>query len=218
MTIYTPGPRPGEAIKSWPNGQRGQEDAVVASAVRANEVVGKVTRGAASVVAAPKAGNVGNGVLTVANPGLSAGTDPGVFTVMIIEPATNGGAFDVEGPDGVNVGHGTIGVAFDGPVKFTLADGSTDFAAGDTFDVTVSYAAGSNAIKPWSPTATDGSEDVFGVALFGRAAGEPATVFTDDCEFKAAKLITPTGANPTETAALREQAFAGLRARRNKVR
>lgn len=120
MTIYKPGPRPGEALKSWPqHGSYGQENAKVAAAVRPNEVVGQVTA--------------------------------------------------------------------------------------------------TKAIRPWDPEAEDGSEVVFGVVLFGRAAGEDATVFTNDCEFKGSKLVTPTGANAAETAALKAQAIAGLLVR-NKVR
>lgn len=79
----------------------------------------------------------GNGVLTLATPKTAAGVKPGVYNVVIIEPASNGGTFEVEDPDGVIVGTGVIGTPFDGVVKFTLADGSTDFVAGDRIPVTV---------------------------------------------------------------------------------
>lgn len=66
----------------------------------------------------------------------------GVYTLTIIEPAANAGTFVVEGPDGVQVGDGAVAAAFNaGGLAFTLADGATDFVAGDSFKITVAGGA-----------------------------------------------------------------------------
>lgn len=63
---------------------------------------------------------------------------PGVYTLTIVEPAANAGTFIVSDPDGAQIGDGTVAVAFDaGGLAFTLADGATDFVAGDSFAITV---------------------------------------------------------------------------------
>jgi hypothetical protein len=89
-------------------------------------------------VGAAVAGNTGNGVIT-ASPTIGAGAKVGVYTITIVEPAANLGEFTVEDPDGVNVGNGIVGTQYaaDG-LTFTLADGSTDAAAGDQWTITVS--------------------------------------------------------------------------------
>ena len=118
--------------------------------------------GRAAVTAAAVAGNTGNGVLTLANPATSATAMTGDFQAICIEPAANGGVFEVFDHNGVSVGTATVGVAFDGPVKFTIADGATDFVAGDAFVIKVPLGS---KVTQWDPTATDGSAEVAGVAL-----------------------------------------------------
>lgn len=118
--------------------------------------------GMAAVSVAALAGNVGNGVLTLANPAVSAGVNAGDFQVICIEPAANAGTFEVFDHNGVSIGTATVGVAFTGLVKFTIADGATDFAAGDGFLIKVPLGS---KVKEWDPTAIDGSAEVVGVAL-----------------------------------------------------
>jgi hypothetical protein len=122
-------------------------------------ILGKVTVG--SVTGAAAAGNTGNGTIG----SLSAGTGAknGVYKAVIIEPGTNLGTFKVEDPDGVMIGTGVVGTAFAGAVNFTIADGSTDFVAGDSFNITV--ALGTEKHKASPHTAADGSEVVQGVLL-----------------------------------------------------
>jgi hypothetical protein len=114
-----------------------------------------------AVAGAAVAGGTGNGTIGT----LSAGTGckPGVYVATCIEPATNAGKFEVVDPDGVNVGVATVGVAFTGPVNFTIADGATDFASGDQFTITV--AAGSGKVKASPDTAADGSAVACGILL-----------------------------------------------------
>lgn len=66
----------------------------------------------------------------------------GAYVLTVVEPAANAGAFVVEGPDGAQIGDGNVGAAFNaGGLAFTLADGATDFVAGDSFKITVAGGA-----------------------------------------------------------------------------
>lgn len=115
-------------------------------------LLGQVSVGAA--VAAAYAGNTGNGVFGAVTTG--ANSKPGIYNVLIVEPGANVGTFLVEDPDGNIVGRGVVGVAFNGPISFTLADGATDFISGDGFTVTV--AAGSGKFRKCVAANIDGSE------------------------------------------------------------
>lgn len=111
--------------------------------------------GAVTVTPTAKAGNTGNGSIGTVT--ADTGAEQGAYKVLIIEPATNGGTFRVERPDGTEDGTGTIGVAYNGTINFTLADGATDFVAGDGFTVNVSYAT-TGKYAPHDPAGTDGRE------------------------------------------------------------
>jgi hypothetical protein len=123
-------------------------------------ILGAAGMGAAT--ASALVGNVGNGVLTLANPAISATVSAGDYQAICIEPAANAGTFEVFDHNGISVGTATVGVAFNGPVRFTIADGATDFAAGDAFLIKVPLGS---KVKEWDPTATDGSAEVVGVSL-----------------------------------------------------
>lgn len=121
-------------------------------------VLGRVTKGAAAGAAV--AGNTGNGTITAA-PAVGQAAKPGVYRVVCIEPATNGGKFSVEDPDGILVGIAAVGTEFTAHLTFTIADGATDFVAGDAFTITV--AAGSGKVKQIDFSATDGSDTACGL-------------------------------------------------------
>lgn len=131
-------------------------------------VLGRVA-GAAGAAAAD-AGNTGNGVFGAVTVG--AGVKEGVYRVVFIEPVTNLGSFQVEDPDGVIIGQGKVGTAFVGAINFTIADGATDFVAGDGFSVTI--ATGTKYVKSVA-AATDGSHI-------------PRGVLVDDCDATAADV------------------------------
>jgi hypothetical protein len=132
-------------------------------------VLGRITKGAASAAAA--AGNTGSGTITAA-PTVGAAAKPGVYRVVCIEPATDGGKFAVEDPDGVLIGVATVGTPFSTHLTFTIADGATDFAAGDSFTITV--AAGSGKAKQIDFAATDGSDVACGLLALDSAAPDGA--------------------------------------------
>jgi hypothetical protein len=130
--------------------------------IKPNAPVGRIYFGTATSAAG--AGNTGNGTMGTVTPG--TGTKVGVYRVVFIEPITNLGTFLVEDPTGLIVGRGFVGTAFaGGGLGFTIADGATDFVAGDQFLITV--AAGSGKYVPLNPLATDGSEVCAGVAYDG---------------------------------------------------
>lgn len=74
--------------------------------------------------------------------------DEFVVTVTATTPA-NGGVFSVVDPDGMALANATVGAPYTGAhVKFTIADGATDYAIGDGFDVTVVITGGVAEANP----------------------------------------------------------------------
>lgn len=134
-------------------------------------------------------GNVigtGNGVLTLADTPYGTGIQEGVYKVIVTEgtvdavsavPYSAGppevqqveavaakvGAFIVEKPDGTIEATGKIGTAYNKSIKFTLADGATNFIAGDLIEITVDLAAGTNQFWKWDTNQTDGREKLLGI-------------------------------------------------------
>lgn len=87
--------------------------------------------------------NTGNGVMGAIT--ASAGAKVGVHHFVCVEPGTNVGNFAHFDPDGLIVGRMTVAAAYSNAgLAFTLADGSTDFVAGDFFTVTVPDNANGN--------------------------------------------------------------------------
>jgi hypothetical protein len=121
-----------------------------------------VTASAAS--SAAYAGNTGNGTMGAIT--VSSGAIAGDYKLTITAPATNAGNFIVEDPNGKFVGQGDVAAAFSaGGLAFTLADGSTDFVAGDGFTITV--AAGDLKYAPYDDDNVDGSETAAAIAYAG---------------------------------------------------
>jgi hypothetical protein len=137
----------------------------------AGAVLGATTT-AATVAASPDAGNTGNGAITLGDPAFSGAALPGVYVATCVEPGSNVGTFQVQDPTGAVIGRAVVAVEFDGPVVFTIADGATDFVAGDIFRITVS--AVTRKYKSSAPTATDGSQIPVAVLL------TPATAASAD--------------------------------------
>lgn len=112
--------------------------------------------------------NTGNGTMGTVTVTSNANLVLGTYTLRVVKAAANAGDFVVVNPDGESVGNGTVGVAYSGGgLAFTLADGSTDFAVGDTFTIVV---AGTVKYKRVEATATDGSE-VPAAIVIGDASG-----------------------------------------------
>lgn len=207
-STYTEPNRPGQFLVSEAGGTRSREKVTIKSGetLLAGAVVGKITVGAAT--AAAVAGNTGNGTCGAVT--VSAGAKAGVYRLVIIEPATNAGAFIVEDPDGIIIGRGNVASAFSaGGLAFTLADGSTDFIAGDMFTITI--AAGSGKYVEMDPAATDGSQIAAGV-LYGdcdaASADTEAVIIARDAEVNNSYLVWITGATTDQKNAAKTQLAA----------
>ncbi|MBB4042007.1 hypothetical protein GGR34_003692 [Microvirga flocculans] len=98
--------------------------------------------GSFAATAAAAEGNTGNGAVTGVGTGVGAAA--GVYTATCFAAAANGGTFVVENPNGQTIGVVQVGQAYNGPVTFTIGDGSTDFAIGDRFTITVAPSVPAN--------------------------------------------------------------------------
>jgi hypothetical protein len=106
-----------------------------------NPSVGITNASAAAAVAV--GGNVGNGTvgsLVVSN----AATRTETVTLRLVTAAVNGGVFHVTGSNPArSMGLATVGTPFvsdDGAIGFTVADGATDFALNDQFNIATTAA------------------------------------------------------------------------------
>lgn len=116
----------------------------------------------AVAVAAPVFAGTGNGVLTRATPAASGSALVGDYKVRFEAAVADGGDFIVVRPDGTEDGVGKVGTAYVGDVKFTIADGATDFVVGDNFTLSVS---GVGKVVPLNLSGTDGSQIAAGVVI-----------------------------------------------------
>jgi hypothetical protein len=132
-------------------------------------VLGK-TAVAANVTssAAASAANTGNGVFTIdATAPVSTAAQDGVYEVVCIAVTGDGGEFAVFDPAGVEIGRVAVAGTFDNQIKFAIADGSTDFAAGDRFLVTVGVEYdGDMQYAALNLSGTDGTQNAVAVAVY----------------------------------------------------
>lgn len=133
--------------------------------------------------------NTGNGVLTMdGSTPLLAGVKRGDYRVVFIEPTTNLGTFEVSDPDGDLVGTGVVGTAFSNQIKFTIADGSTDFVAGDSFTIFV---------RPGTIAAGGANTGNGTATLYNVGDGAMAGTYTVKCTTAAANGGTFTITDPS---------------------
>ena len=199
MPELTEGQHKSEFIVSEANGTLSRESITVLSGqnLKPGHVLGKVLDGSATGAAV--AGNTGNGTIGSVDANTSA--KKGVYTLTCIEPAANGGTFSVEDPDGVTIGTAVVGTPYAGVIEFTIADGATDFVAGDRFTVTV---AGVEKFKEYNPANTDGSQIAVALLLDyadATAADIPGVAIVRQAEVNAGELVWFTGASDNQKAA-----------------
>ena len=144
MTILSEGKHAESFLVSEAPGKRSRENITIlagSGAARVLTAAQALTKQFAGTgVAAADGGNTGDGAMGAITVGVRAKV--GVYELICIEPGTNLGTFLVIDPDGVVVGVMTVASAFSSlHLSFTLADGATDFAAGDRFTVTVTEGA-----------------------------------------------------------------------------
>jgi len=190
------------------NGNRSRDNGILVSGqnLGAGTVLGKTVT-AGTITGAAAAGNTGTG--TIGSLTVGGGAKEGVYKVTIVEPATNAGEFAVEDPEGRTRGNGTVAVAFTGAINFTIADGGTDFVAGDQFNITVSQTTAKYKIL--APAGTDGSERAAAILLAdvnATAADQACAVVSRHAEVNGNELVYPGGI----TAAEKDVAIAQLEA------
>ena len=154
----------------------------------------------------------GNGVLTKANPAFGVGVLEGTYKVQLIDEGTNAGDFVVVRPDGTIDGYASVGVAYDGQVKFTIADGATDFASPAVFALPVTIADPTDVGKY---VAYDGTKPAAAILFEGRDASGVndvrCTITARDSEVQIEALVWAVGVTSDQkTAALASLAALGI--------
>lgn len=213
MGVQTETAHAGEFVISEAKRTRSRDNVIYGASqtIIPGQLLSAVLVGAMAVAATAAAGNTGNG--TVGSLTVDDNAQTGIYVLTVIEPAANGGAFSLEGPDGKQRATGQVAVAYNGEINFTLADGSTDFAAGDTFEFEVTQ---DDAVL--HHVAYDGTEDVAGIA-FDHAVtdvGETAegVAVTGDAEVNSNLLTYFEGASLAEKVEARAQLrVLGIKAR-----
>lgn len=135
------------------------------------------------------------------------------FTVLASAAAGNSGTFAVRAPDGSTLPDATVAVAYSNAhLNFTIADGATDYAAGDTFTVTV--AAGSGKVVALDPAAVNGAAQAYGImiaAVDATSADKAGVAIVREAMIAPANLVWPTGISAGDKAtALAALAEAGI--------
>lgn len=206
MSTLTEGRHPVEFILSEGPRARSRDAITIAEeqTIEPNQVVAKLPVVAeVTAVAAANAGNTsGSGAMTMATPAVSASVKAGVYSVVCVEPASNAGNFAIFDPNGKFIGKATAAVAFDGEVKFTIAD-ATDFVSGDGFTITVTV--GEYEWVAFDQDGTDGSEIPAGIALYGATTGESESAkisaIVRDAEVNGNCVVWPSDIEADEKAA-----------------
>ena len=199
MTELTEGQHKAEFLVTEGEGTISRETVIVLAGqnLKAGHVLGKVSVGEAS--GAASSGNTGDG--TISSVSVGTGAKVGDYKITCIEPAAGAGTFSIEDPDGATIGSADVGSAFTGEINFTLTAGSTDFAAGDTFAVTVS--AGSGKYKEYNPANADGSQTPVALSLDNVDASEgdkEAVIISRHAEINEAELVWFAGATDVQKA------------------
>lgn len=192
MTVFTEGRHAGEGLLSEATRNRSRERATIPAGtgvIAPGTVLGRIVNDGDVAVTVAQPGG-GKGELTLAEPAYGPGVKAGVYRVVFVESATDAGTFVIEDPDGITVGTGTVAVAVEtGPLRFTIADGDPDFAAGDVIAVTVAIDAGSGGYVP-SPDAVaegaEGAEVAVAIAIHGAnatTAAQQIAIIARDAEW-----------------------------------
>lgn len=206
MTTLSEGVYATESLISEAAGARSREAITVKSGsnLKACAVLGTIVTGTVAS-AAKSGGNTGNGTFTLdATTPLLLGAKLGVYTLRCISAATNNGTFRLEDPDGVVLGDTVMAAGaatVSEQIKGALADGSTDFAVGDGFDITVSVLNEKHV--EYNPAGTDGSQIATGILyadVNASSADKAGVAFKRDCEHNADIVIWKTGATTAQKA------------------
>lgn len=171
MTILTEGRHAAEFVLSEASGSRSRGKATImaGAAVAAATVLGMINANAGAVtVGNPVFTGTGNGTLTKAAPAHGPGVQEGTYSIQLIEEVADAGRFQVLRPDGTIDGVALVGVAYVGQVRFTIADGATNFSGAAKFalDVTIAEDPAAESYGPLDPEATNGLQNAAAIAMY----------------------------------------------------
>jgi hypothetical protein len=150
----------------FPNVTEKATIALGAGSLAAGTVLGKINSAYSAYAAGtPSSAGAGKGAMTMATPATGTGVKVGTYTVTCVTVATDLGNFLVQDPAGKVIGVAKVGVAFDGEIKFTIADGATDFALNDKITVAVTGTAATTVGKcvVVDSTLTNGAQNAYAV-------------------------------------------------------
>lgn len=190
MTIKTEKTHRAEALVSELPGMMSRKKGVLNSGnnLQAQAVLGQIlTAGAATEVAA-----TGDGVITI-GAAIGPRTVAGIYKLVAVT-AGAAAVFNLYAPDGSLVRQVTTGggATVSDHLTVTIADGGADFAAGDTFTVTVT----AGEFSEYAPAGTTGTQIATAI-LYGdtdaTSADAPCVVHYRDSVFNAGEIVWPTG-------------------------
>ena len=132
--------------------------------------------------------------------------------------ATNSAEFVVYDPDSIEIGRVAVVVTFSNQVKFVIADGSTDFAIGDAFSITVGIGETDYQIAAYNPAGTGSCQRVAGIIWEGVTTDGTnlgaGVVITRAAEVRGVDLVWPATITAIQRAdALRQLGKLGIIAR-----
>ncbi len=182
--------------------------------IEVGTVMGKRSIGTPSSAAGA---NTGTGTLTgLAVHAGSTTVKVGAYVAKCIAAAVNSGTFELIDPAGRLMAQVVVGAAVAGPdLDFTINDGATDFAVGDTFTITVP--AGDGTFVPVSATGINGEATAAAVlvqrALIAAGVNDDGNVVGNDAVVLEPALLWPSGATATQIANWEAQLLANQRIR-----
>jgi hypothetical protein len=156
--------------------------------------------------------------MTPASPAVNSMVQDGNYRLTCITVAANAGTFLVEDPSGKSLGEAQVGVLFNKEIKFTIADGSTDFVLGDQFLFQVAANADDFQYVAFNPAGTDGSQNPVGYSPYPVVTDgvntKKISVLNASCELNGNCIAWPAGI----TAAQKQDAIQALGVKNVKVR
>ena len=153
------------------------------------------------VTSAAKAGMTGDGTVTLSDPAYKHPVFPGKWKAICTAAAADGGTFKLVDPKGRVVADDLdVGSEYDGDIKFTINDGDTDYAVGDTWEITVAFTGGTGVGCTAEVTQTSGAATAIKVTRSGfNYEAEPYVAFAGGGESATIPKATATigdAANP----------------------
>lgn len=179
------------------------QDAGKTAVLAFGTLLAKITTGAVSASAIT---GTGNGTVTALSTVEGSTVKPGAYVLECTYAVTHGGVFQLTGPGGgiiadnltLRAGAGLATAFSAGGLNFTITDGSTDFADGDKWTITV--AAGSGKYVPLKVNGKDGAQRVAGIYIgeeiaaadlvAGDVANAPILYAGGVCTIDGAKIVS----------------------------